>query len=216
MNNTGRQASWLGVVTTVVVLSSGATAMGTVDEGEELVGTSAPAWTVTTWINSKPLSLAKLRGKVVLLRWWTAPGCPFCEASAPYLSQWHERYAPQGLVVIGMYHPKPPGRIPVGVVKKLAQGLGMTFPLAIDSDWNTLRRYWLDGRTDAWTSVSFLIDQEGIIRYVHPGGAYSPEEAQELEAMIQELVGRRDDPTTCGGLPPAAHATRQRRKNLVT
>jgi peroxiredoxin len=64
----------------------------------------------------------------------------------------------------------------------------MTFPLAIDPDWETLRRYWLDGRTDAWTSVSFLIDQEGIIRYVHPGGSYSPEEAQEIETAIQELL----------------------------
>jgi len=188
MQRAGRQVSWLGMVVTVGVLSGGGTATGTVDEGKELVGTPAPAWTVTTWINSKPLSLAVLQGKVVLLRWWTAPGCPFCEASAPYLSQWHERYAPLGLVVIGMYHPKPPGRIPAGVVKKLAQGLGMTFPLAIDPEWETLRRYWLDGREHAWTSVSFLIDREGVIRYIHPGGAYSPEDAQEIEAVIQELL----------------------------
>lgn len=191
MNSAGRQASWLGMVVTAVVLSGGTTATGTVREGEELIGTPAAAWTVTTWINSEPLSVQQLRGRVVLLRWWTAPGCPFCEASAPYLVQWHERYAQQGLAVIGMYHPKPPGRMPADVVKKLAQGLGMTFPLAIDPAWATLRRYWLDGREQAWTSVSFLIDQEGLIRYVHPGGAYSPEEAQEIETTIQELLSRR-------------------------
>ena len=175
----------------VVMVGRGTAATATVQAGEELIGLPAPEWTVTQWVNSQPLSLEQLRGQVILLRWWTAPGCPFCEASAPYLSQWHERYAPQGLAVIGLYHPKPPGWIPVDVVKQLAQGLGMTFPLAIDPDWATLRRYWLDGRDRVWTSVSFLIDRQGIIRYVHPGGAYSPEEAQELEATIQALLSQR-------------------------
>lgn len=188
-----RRALWAAVAVGATTAGLWGAASATVQEGEELVGTPAPEWTVTTWINSKPLSLAQLRGKVVLLRWWTAPGCPFCEASAPSLRQWHERYAPQGLVVIGMYHPKAPGRFPVDVVKKLAQGLGMTFPLAIDPDWETLRRYWLDGRERAWTSVSFLLDGEGVIRYVHPGGSYSPEEAQDIEVMIQELLSRHHE-----------------------
>lgn len=85
MLNAGLRASSLTVVATIMVLSGGAAATATVAEGNELVGTPAPAWTVTTWINSQPLSLEQLRGKVVLLRWWTAPGCPFCEASAPHL-----------------------------------------------------------------------------------------------------------------------------------
>ncbi len=105
------------------------------------------------------------------------------------MPQWHERYADRGLVVIGMYHPKPPGTMPVEVVRKLAEGLGLVFPLAIDPNWETLHRYWLDGHTRPWTSVSFLIDQEGLIRYVHPGGSYSPEEAQEIEALIEALLG---------------------------
>ncbi|MBI3011975.1 MAG: redoxin family protein [Candidatus Omnitrophica bacterium] len=177
-------------------------AAATVQEGEELIGTIAPGWESVEWVNSQPLTLEQLRGKVVLLRWWTAPGCPFCEASAPYLAQWHQRYAPHGLVVIGMYHPKPPGRIPVDVVKKLAQGLGMTFPVAIDPDWETLRRSWLDGRTDAWTSVTLLIDQEGVIRYVHPGGSYTEEDARAMDTMIRELLQR----------PPFAQAPRAQGK----
>jgi len=186
----------------MLICSGWEAATATMQEGADVVGTSAPAWTVTQWINSAPLSLAKLRGQVVLLRWWTAPGCSFCEASAPYLAQWHQRYAAHGLVVIGMYHPKPPGRIPVEVVKKLARGLGMTFPLALDPDWETLRRYWLDGRTDAWTSVSFLIDQEGVIRHVHPGGSYTEEDARAMDTTIRELLQ----------LPPFAEAPRAQGK----
>jgi len=186
--------------TLVMLASLGQQSSAAVLDIEELLGTPAPEWTATIWINSEPLSLKQLRGQVVLIRWWTGPECPFCEASAPYLRQWYQRYASQGLEVIGMYHPKPPGRIPPEVVKKLAQSMGMTFPLAIDSDWNTLRRYWLDGRKRAWTSVSFLIDQKGIIRYVHPGGTYSSEEAQEIETAIQELLGV-DRPMTKAGEP---------------
>ena len=191
----GRKNRWRGVevfgIGLLLLTSLGCRAAVTVQEGEELLGTPAPAWTVAAWINSQPLTVEQLKGKVVLLRWWTAPDCPFCEASAPYLHQWHERYADRGLVVIGMYHPKPPGTMPVEVVRKLADGLGLAFPLAIDPNWETLHRYWLDGNTRSWTSVSFLIDQEGLIRYVHPGGSYSPTEAQEIEALIEGLLVER-------------------------
>lgn len=176
------------VIGLILLASLGQRASATVQEGEELLGTPAPAWTVAAWINSQPLTVEQLKGQVVLLRWWTGPDCPFCEASISYLHQWHERYADRGLVVIGMYHPKPPGTMPVEVVRTLAEGLGLAFPLAIDPNWETLRRYWLDGHTRPWTSASFLIDQEGLIRYVHPGGSYSPEEAQEIEALIEALL----------------------------
>jgi hypothetical protein len=56
-----------------------------------------------------------------------------------------------------------------------------------------LKRWWLDGHDRTWTSVRFLIDQEGMIRYVHPGGSYSPEEAQDIEVMIRELLSRPNE-----------------------
>ena len=55
-----------------------------------------------------------------------------------------------------------------------AREFGFTFPVAIDRDWATLRRWWLDGHRRAFTSVSFLIDRQGIIRYIHPGGRLAP------------------------------------------
>src|SRR5882724_10591658 len=66
----------------------------------------APPWQVSQWFNSPPISLEDLRGKVVLVRWFMGPSCPFCSGTAPTLRALHERYADKGLTVIGMYHHK--------------------------------------------------------------------------------------------------------------
>lgn len=66
----------------------------------------------------------------------------------------------------------------------------MDFPVAIDPEWQTLKRYWFDRASDEerWTSVSFLIDQQGIVRYVHPGGTITKEDIEEIEKNILELL----------------------------
>ena len=71
------------------------------NEGNALIGIRPGGWTARDWINSEPLTLEALRGKVVLVRWWTAPGCVFCEASAPALNDFWRRYGSRGLVVVG-------------------------------------------------------------------------------------------------------------------
>src|SRR6185312_6041832 len=80
-------------------------------DGGELVGTRAREWHAEHWIDSAPLTLEQLRGRVVLVRWWTAPDCPFCAATAPSLNDFHERYAARGLSVIGFYHHKASGAL---------------------------------------------------------------------------------------------------------
>src|SRR5262249_20449863 len=60
---------------------------------DRLIGTEAKDWQFTDWINSQPLALKDLRGKVILIRWWTGRGCPFCKATAPALKEFHGRYA---------------------------------------------------------------------------------------------------------------------------
>ena len=157
-------------------------------EGTGLIGTKALSWGVTNWINSQPLSLDALRGSVVLVRWWTGPECPYCAASAPNLNALHERYHAKGLVVIGFYHHKSPTSLTHRHVAQLVKQYGFQFPVAIDPEWQTLKRWWLDGHDHAWTSVSFLIDQQGVIRYVHPGGSYTEVEARVMESMIQALL----------------------------
>jgi thiol-disulfide isomerase/thioredoxin len=98
-----------------------------------------------SWINSPPLSLAGLRGSVVLIEFWTFD-CINCRRSLPWLSAMHERYEDEGLVVIGVHTPElPQERDPANVRDAVAR-LGVTYPVMLDADysyWNALdNRYW--------------------------------------------------------------------------
>ncbi len=167
-------------------------------EGAELIGTPARGWEGTEWLDAEPVRLRDLRGKVVLVRWWTDT-CPFCRRSAPALNEFHQRYGARGLVVIGMYHPKPIRRsVTEELVRDAAEERGFRFPIAVDHHWSVLRRWWLTGSRRRATSVSFLIDKGGVIRYVHPGPAFHREvlhgddqpraDFLELQAMIEKLL----------------------------
>ncbi len=143
--------------------------------GTELIGQLAPGWSIRDWLNSPPLELQELRGKVVLVRWWTDT-CPFCRRSAPALNELYEKYQARGLIVIGMYHAKPLHRsVTLDAIQAAADQRGFRFPVAVDRDWSELRRWWLEGRGRAATSVSFLIDKQGMIRHMHPGPAFHRE-----------------------------------------
>ncbi len=161
--------------------------------GERLVGTTPSEWSVTNWINLAPLELKKLHGKVVLVRWWTAPDCPYCRATAPALNLFHEQYAARGLQVIGFYHHKSDEPLRVEGVRTFANDFGFKFPVAIDSDWKTLHRWWLDQGNEKWTSVSFLIDRRGVIRLIHPGGEYvkGDKDYAKMKAMIERLLAEK-------------------------
>ncbi len=163
-------------------------------EGQELVGVSALEWELVEWFNSEPLSLEQLKGKVVLVRWWTGPECPYCAASAPYLVRWDEVYRRRGLVVVGIYHHKSPVPLTREHVAQLVERYGFRFPVAVDPDWRTLQHWWLAGRPQSWTSVSFLIDKRGIVRHVHPGGSYTEEEARTMESFIEKLLDESYEP----------------------
>jgi thiol-disulfide isomerase/thioredoxin len=158
--------------------------------GRDLIGRHFEKWDVGEWINSKPLTLDSLRGKVVLIRWWTAPGCPFCEASIPALNEFARRYGDRGLVVLGFYHHKSPAPLTPAYVKEQIRKLNIEFPVAIDRDWSTLRKWWLDQHDRGWTSVSILLDRRGTVRHVHPGGAFFKGEAgyNALEKKIEDLL----------------------------
>lgn len=156
-------------------------------EEKELIGTRAQEWEVRDWFNSRPLQLEDLKGRVVLVRFWTAPGCPFCAASAPSLNEFYEKYYDQGLEVIGFYHHKSSEPLDPKEVQRHIERFGFKFPVAIDYDWETLKNWWLDKRPRAWTSVSFLIDKKGVIRHIHPGGQYV--KGDRDYAMFQAKIG---------------------------
>ena len=177
----------------LLIINQGLTAK----EGDELIGKPAPKWGMLEWLNSQPLMLNALKGKVVLVRWWTET-CPFCSRSAPALNEFHDTFEDKGLVVVGMYHPKPPGPRPQKALEKAVERLGFEFPIALDMNWSTLKGYWLAKGRHRWTSVSFLIDKQGKIRYIHPGGDYykgkdetrtdAQRDYDELKAMIEKLI----------------------------
>jgi len=131
--------------------------------------------------------MKSLRGKVVFIRWWT-DGCSFCSASAPALRAFDQKYGERGLQVIGVFHPKPAGDGNLERVREAAGRLRFTFPIALDADWHALRRWWFDSGTRDWTSVSFLVDKRGIIRYIHPGGTIEKQDYREIEQMIERLL----------------------------
>ncbi len=155
------------------------------------VGKPAPAWETTTWFNSSPLAVADLRGKVVLVRWFMSSECPYCSKTAPSLVKLDDAYAKKGLSIVGMYHHKSESPMVIDDVKELVlDHYKFKFPVAIDEGWKTLKSWWLTAHPDSWTSVSFVIDKKGTIRFVHLGGEYPPESAdyRQMEKWIQELL----------------------------
>ncbi len=154
-----------------------------VPAAEKLIGTAPPEWQVTNWMNSPALQLKDLRGKVVLVRWWTAPA----------LNEFYDRYHAKGLEVIGFYHHKSEEPLNIDTVRKQAASFGFKFPVAIDPNWKTLHQWWLDGGRRDFTSVSFLIDRHGIIRHIHPGGEYvkGDKDYAAMKAAIEKLLAEK-------------------------
>jgi peroxiredoxin len=160
-------------------------------DGSEIVGTRAPGWDVPEWIGSPPIAWQSLRGKVVLVRWFMSTDCPYCTASAPALNALHEELGGRGLQVVGMYHHKNPEPLDLEKVRGWVNDFKFKFPVAVDRDWRTLHRWWLDGHERPYTSVSILVDQNGVIRHIHPGGTLQLGGADylALRSKIQQLLG---------------------------
>lgn len=156
-------------------------------DATSLVGHPAPPWDVD-WMGEPALTPESLRGRVVLVRWFTE-GCPYCAETAPSLAELHDELAPRGLSVIGMYHHKSDVPLEPGAARALADRFDFRFPVATDHDWKTLRAWWLDDHP-GWTSVSFLIDRRGVVRYVHTGGSFAPgsADAAQMRSWIDALL----------------------------
>lgn len=141
--------------------------------------TAAPEFTgIAHWLNSPPLRLSALRGKVVLVEFWTY-SCINCIHVMPQLKQWHAAYRDQGLVIVGVHTPEYPEETATDKVQAAIERFGITYPVAQDNayaTWNAYcNRYW---------PALYLIDAQGRIAYHHIGeGRYA-----ETEAMIRSLL----------------------------
>lgn len=137
---------------------------------------------VTQWLNSAPLDWTQLRGKVVLVDFWTYD-CINCRNSLPYVNQWAQRYAEQGLVVVGVHTPEYPRERIVANVRQAIKQLGIRHPVAIDNQYQV----WSAFGNQYWPA-HYFIDAEGHIRHAHMGeGDYA-----EQERVIQELLRMKD------------------------
>lgn len=161
--------------------------------GDDRIGVQAPPFKFDGWLNSEPLTLEDLKGKVVLVRWFTDT-CPFCASSAPALRELYEEYADKGLTIVGVYHPKAGRNDPLDVqrVQRVVETREFKFPIGIDWDWRneTLKEWWLTGPERPATSVTFILDKSGVIQFIHPGMEYHEDNGSEQHAMCANDMGR--------------------------
>jgi len=186
-----------GLLTAWLLASAVAPATGSPPgEGAGLIGKPCPEWAPDRWLQGGPLRLSDLRGKVVLIRFFTSSDCPHCRTTAPALNELDREFGAQGLVVVGMYTPKPESRpVPDEEARGAVAGYGFRFPVAVDASWKTLHRLWLDPVAEAsFTSASLLVDRDGIIRHVHRGGTFAPDaedpRAREDYRAIRDAIAR--------------------------
>lgn len=157
--------------------AAGADALPVLGAAPELAG-------LGQWINSAGIaSMEELRGKVVLVDFWTY-SCINCIRTLPYLQAWHDTYADQGLVIIGVHAPEFQFEKKYDNVLAAVQQYGITYPVVQDNDFALWRAY-----SNRYWPAKYLIDQEGNVRYRHFGeGNY-----QETEDAIRSLLQVRDE-----------------------
>ncbi|GJL59548.1 MAG: hypothetical protein NPIRA03_24050 [Nitrospirales bacterium] len=140
--------------------------------------TPAPDIISPIWINSEPLKMEDLRGKVVMVEFWTF-GCWNCRNIEPYVKEWHDQYAKQGLVVIAVHSPEFKYEYDVKKVKEYVQKHHISYAVPIDNEFLNWRLY----RNRYWPT-RYLIDKKGNIQYTKIGeGSY-----EETEKTIQQLL----------------------------
>ena len=139
--------------------------------GQDLIGTKFPALKVDRWARQGTSNTKK--PSATLYRWWTDT-CPWCEASLPAIETLRKKYGKDGLRTVAIYHPKPPRQETDEVILAAAKAFGYGGDVAVDLDWSELKRAYLESGDRGATSVSILVDEDGIVRFVHPGPVFHP------------------------------------------
>ena len=133
---------------------------------------------ISNWFNSAPLSISDLRGKVVLVDFWTY-GCYNCVNTLPHVTALYSKYKDRGLVIVGVHTPEFPFEKSPSNVQAALKRHGITYPVAQDNDsqtWNAYRnQYW---------PAQYIVDQSGKVVYQHAGeGAY-----EEMDRLIGKML----------------------------
>ncbi|MEP6569907.1 MAG: redoxin domain-containing protein [Acidobacteriota bacterium] len=139
---------------------------------------AAPEFAPGDWINSEPLTLKSLRGRVVLVEFWTF-GCFNCRNTLPSVKDWDASYRDKGLTIVGVHSPEMDDEKKLENVRREVASLGIHYPVVTDTDYVTWRAY----EVEAWPTI-FVLDKSGRIRWNHVGeGAYD-----RTEQVIQKLL----------------------------
>ncbi len=144
-------------------------------------GTAPRISGISQWLNTpgaKPLSISGLRGKVVLIDFWTY-SCINCQRTLPHLESWNRSYAKDGLTIVGVHTPEFAFEHVVSNVSQAAEQLGVTYPIAIDNQYTTWNAY-----QNSYWPAEYLVDATGHVRHVDFGeGQYS-----QTETFIRQLL----------------------------
>lgn len=143
---------------------------------------AAPEFTgIERWLNSEPLTMDQLRGRVVLVDFWTY-ACINCIRTLPHVNRWAELYTPQGLTVVGVHTPEFPFERTTRNVEVAMRRHGVKHPVAQDNRYGTWKAY-----SNQYWPAAYLIDAQGRIRYKHFGEG----EYERTEAVIRALLAAR-------------------------
>ena len=135
---------------------------------------------IRAWINSGPLTIKELRGKVVLVDFWTYT-CVNCIRTFPYLKQWHAKYADDGLVIIGIHSPEFEFEKEYPNVLQATKDNGITWPVAQDNDFET----WSNFSNRFWPA-KYLIDKDGTVRYTYFGEGGYDETEKQIRTLLED------------------------------
>jgi cytochrome c biogenesis protein CcdA/thiol-disulfide isomerase/thioredoxin len=141
---------------------------------------------ISAWINSDPQTIASLKGKVVLVDFWTY-SCINCIRTQPYLNTWYDKYKDDGFVILGIHTPEFAFEKVTKNVEEAVASANIKYPVALDNDFSTWQAY-----ENQYWPAKYLIDKDGQVRYTHFGeGDYA-----ETEEIIQKLLTESGKPVT--------------------
>jgi cytochrome c biogenesis protein CcdA/thiol-disulfide isomerase/thioredoxin len=142
----------------------------------------------TAWINSQPLTAGQLKGKVVLIDFWTY-SCINCLRALPYVRAWAEKYKDSGLVVIGVHTPEFPFEKDLSNVQKAVHDLGIAYPVALDNDYAIWRAF----NNEYWPA-HYFIDIHGNVRFQHFGEGEYDQSERWIQQLLKERTGEQPLP----------------------
>jgi len=153
---------------------------------DETQAPAAPELSNATWINSEPLTLKGLRGRVVLIEFWTF-ACYNCRNTLPTVKKWDAQYREKGVTIIGVHTPESDLESNVTDVRREVAELGIKYPVVTDNDYSTWKAY----KVEAWPTL-FLLDKQGRVRWTHVGEGYYDQTEEVIKKLLAEEAPRAE------------------------